>query len=135
MTWDLRTYIPIGAVIAGMVTFTTASTVRRSNFYNRPSRDDSFLTVSVQARLSSVAVSPDGRLVATAGNDAVVRLWNSETGHEVRSLRGHTSRSILAVAFSPDGQWWFQGAEIEPLECGTCRSVEKHGSWLPIVIG
>ena len=110
MTTDVRSYIPITVVITGMLTFSSVNTVRRSNFYNRPSRDDSYLTVPAKARLSSIAVSPDGRLVATAGNDSTVRLWNSETGQETRALRGHTSRSILTVAFSPDGRWVASGS-------------------------
>jgi WD40 repeat protein len=132
MKWDGRAFIPIGMVIAGMLTFATASTVRRSNFYNRPSRDDSFLTVPVNAQLSSVAVSPDGRLVATAGNDSLVRLWNSETGHEIRTLRGHTSRSILAVAFSPDGQWVASGSRDRTARMwrvpigGDARVIARH---------
>jgi WD40 repeat protein/serine/threonine protein kinase/cytochrome c-type biogenesis protein CcmH/NrfG len=36
-----------------------------------------------------VAVSPDGRTVATGGSDRCLRLWNLESGECVQSLQGH----------------------------------------------
>lgn len=53
--------------------------------------------------LSAVAFSPEGRFVAAAGADAVVRVWDVQTKGEVRGLRGH-SDWVTAVAFSPDGR-------------------------------
>ena len=53
--------------------------------------------------LSAVAFSPDGRLVATAGADMVVRVWDIQTKAEVRGLRAHTDWAT-AVAFSPDSR-------------------------------
>jgi WD40 repeat protein/CHAT domain-containing protein len=51
----------------------------------------------------AVAISPDGRLLATGGSDSDVKLWLTESGHLWRNLIGHGS-SIQALAFSPDGQ-------------------------------
>jgi WD40 repeat protein len=53
-------------------------------------------------RVVSVAFSPDGRRLASAGGDRIVRLWDTTTGQEVLSLRGHEG-SIGRVLFSPDG--------------------------------
>ena len=49
---------------------------------------------------SSVALSKDGRLVLTAGNDKMLRLWDIETGKSrlIRSEEG----GIGQVAFAPD---------------------------------
>jgi WD40 repeat protein len=46
------------------------------------------------------AFSPDGKRVATAGDD--VRLWDVATGKLVRVFRGHEG-AVGLVAFSPDG--------------------------------
>ncbi len=56
------------------------------------------------AAVTAVAWSPDGRQVAGAGGDFVVRLWDAAGGAELRMIEGHTN-SVLAVAWSPDSQW------------------------------
>ena len=55
------------------------------------------------ASVRAVAFSPGRRLIATAGNDGAVRLWDVAGGREVRCLQGHTNRA-KSVAFSPDGR-------------------------------
>jgi WD40 repeat protein len=53
--------------------------------------------------ITSLAFSPDDRLIASTSVDTTIRVWNTTTGAEVPpSLRGH-EHSVLCVAFSPDG--------------------------------
>jgi WD40 repeat protein len=50
----------------------------------------------------TVAYSPDGRGLASGGDDQTVRVWDASTG-EVRTLIGH-SGAVVYVAYSPDGR-------------------------------
>src|SRR5262245_23938741 len=59
--------------------------------------------VSGKSRGFWLALSQDGRWLATSGTDAVVRLWSMETMQQVAALDGHT-RPVLTVAFSPDSK-------------------------------
>ncbi len=53
-------------------------------------------------RVSCVAFSPDGRLLATSSGDGATHVWDAATGAPAApSLAG----GDLAAAFSPDGRW------------------------------
>jgi hypothetical protein len=51
----------------------------------------------------ALAFSPDGKLLASAGYDRTVRIWDAMTGQLKQTLQDH-SDSVYAVAFSPDGK-------------------------------
>jgi RNA polymerase sigma factor (sigma-70 family) len=52
--------------------------------------------------VNAIAFSPDGKLLATAGNDRAVRFWNPGTGTPLRQLPVQP-RPVECLAFSPDG--------------------------------
>jgi len=50
------------------------------------------------------AFSPDGQRVVTTSDNNVARLWDVETGKQLRVLKGHTD-DVLQATFSPNGQY------------------------------
>jgi WD40 repeat protein/serine/threonine protein kinase/DNA-binding XRE family transcriptional regulator len=52
--------------------------------------------------VQSVAIAPDGATVLTGSLDRTARLWDLQTGQELRQFVGH-SDGITSVAFAPDG--------------------------------
>ncbi|MFL6263862.1 MAG: TIR domain-containing protein [Thermoanaerobaculia bacterium] len=53
--------------------------------------------------VTSVAVSPDGKWVASGSRDNTVRIWDLEIGECRAILQGHTSE-VTSVAITPDGK-------------------------------
>ncbi len=50
-----------------------------------------------------MAVSSDGKLLATASNDTTIRVWDMQTGREKMTLTGHTDK-VTFVLFTPDNK-------------------------------
>jgi WD40 repeat protein len=53
--------------------------------------------------LYAIAVSPDMRILATAGYDQQIKLWDLRAGTELRTLKGHNG-AVFALAFDPRGK-------------------------------
>lgn len=51
----------------------------------------------------SFCFTGDGKLLAAAGQDAIVRVWNVATGEEVHAFKGHKG-ALFSVAISRDGK-------------------------------
>jgi WD40 repeat protein/serine/threonine protein kinase len=99
---------PSGADAAG----TTSSAAPASSEKN-PSADGASVAAGVGRVLTleghagevhGVAFSPDGKLLASGGEDQSVRLWDAQTGALRQAVPGLGSDARV-VAFSPDGRW------------------------------
>jgi len=51
--------------------------------------------------IKTVAVSPNGRLMASAGEDRSIMLWDIASGKRIKKLTGHTG-FIYSLSFSAD---------------------------------
>ncbi|MFI7234422.1 WD40 repeat domain-containing serine/threonine protein kinase [Streptomyces cyaneofuscatus] len=77
-----------------------------------------------EGSIESLAVSRDGKLLATGGYDTTLKLWDLTARREKATLEGHTS-SVWAVAFSADGATLYSGAHMELLAWDTDSGAPK----------
>jgi WD40 repeat protein len=56
------------------------------------------------ANVIRLAASPDGKRLATLGNDRHLRLWNVDDGREVAAIPIDNTDGTMSLAFSPNGK-------------------------------
>ncbi len=93
--WDLATGQPVG------------SRFERAPGTGAADDDD-------ERQVMALAVSPDGRVLATAGSDNQVRLWQVDSGRLLQQLPQFKDW-VRAVVFNPDGQRFYTGDDTGTL--------------------
>ena len=72
-------------------------------------------------------MSPDGRYLASAGEDLAINLWDLGSGKRIKKMTGHTS-SIYSLAFSGESSMLVSGGADWTVRCW---DVKAPGGYAP----
>ena len=77
--------------------------------------------------MKSVAFDPSSQKILTGDLDGMLYIWDTKTGIQLKKFKGH-SRSVLSVAFSPNGKtiasgsgYWEIKKDGDPIWDGTVK--------------
>jgi WD40 repeat protein len=103
------------------------------------------MVITDETEFNSVAFSPDGERLASAGGDGTIKIWNSTTGTEILSFPAHAD-AVVSVAFHPDGMHlasrgadlkvkvWDLAATGQAVFTEPCDAVRKFGAAYTVAI-
>lgn len=76
------------------------------------------------AAVNGLAISPDGKLVVSGSSDKTVRLWDLETGQEIRQLL--QDAAVWSVTFNADGTLLAIGCQDKTIPLWEVASLQKR---------
>jgi WD40 repeat protein len=84
------------------------------------SKKEATRTVEAHSKwIRQIAVSPDGKTLASVADDMVCKLWDASSGKLLHELKGHKEKTpthfpsmLYAVTFTPDGKHLATGDKV-----------------------
>ena len=62
--------------------------------------EQEFMRLKSEGFIDTISFSHNGAIIACAGQDSLIKLWDVSTGHLINTLRGHKTY-VKSIAFSP----------------------------------
>ena len=106
---ELIAFLALSCLIL-LLTWTPRGVSSSVGFSAAPvARPELVLQTGHTLKVNCVVFGPDGRWLASGGADNSIKIWDVNSGRELRALTGHTGW-VKALAASHDGRWLASGS-------------------------
>ena len=88
-------------------------------------------TLGHTGSVNSIAITPDGKYVVSGSCDGTIKLWDINSGKEIRSLEGHSDR-VDFIAITPDGKHIVSGRKDNTIKLWDIHIGALHVSFVSV---